>query len=46
MQFLVLSSSTKGLNWDLNPDLCNAWTVLYKLSYQANWDWLICGWMI
>ena len=24
--------------WDSNPDLCEAGAVLYKLSYQANWE--------
>ena len=23
---------------DLNPDLCDAGTVLHQLSYQANWE--------
>ena len=27
--------------WDLNPDLCDAGAVLYRLSYQANWELVI-----
>ena len=36
-----LSSSEKGLNRDLNPDLYDAGTVPYQLSYQANWKEVI-----
>ena len=26
---------------DSNPDLCDAFAVLYQLSYQANWEQVI-----
>ena len=35
---LLFNSSEKGLNGDLNPDLCDAGAALYQLSYQANWE--------
>ena len=34
----ILNSSEKGLNGDLNPDLCHAGAVLYQLSSQPNWE--------
>ena len=24
--------------WELNPDHCNVFPVVYQLSYQANWE--------
>lgn len=36
-----LSSRKKALNEDSNPDLCDASTVLYQLTSQANWDQVI-----
>ena len=33
-----MGSKQKG---DLNPDLCDASTVLYQLSYQTNWELVI-----
>ena len=32
------SSKNKGLRGDLNPDLCDAGALLYKLSHQAIWE--------
>ena len=33
-----------GLNGDLNPDLYDAYAVLYQLNYQANWR-LVVMWV-
>ena len=30
-----------GLNWNSNPDLCDASAVLHQLSYQANWEQVV-----
>ena len=39
-----LSSSEKNLNRDPNTELCDASTVLYQFSYQANWE-LVVMWV-
>ena len=33
-----VSSGQKGLNGDPSPNACNTPTVLYQLSYPANWE--------
>ena len=42
---LAVGLNNSGLNRDLNPDLCNASTVLYQLSFQANREQVVM-WVI
>jgi len=41
MFYSFLSSRKKGQSEDSNPDFCDASTVLYQLTSQANWDQVI-----